>query len=490
MEVSFNKAQENINAKNTTLIDALAAQSENRAQVVPFYKRAEQAKKIGDEFVAYIQELKDVLEKGAGGRKEPEQGEDAKETELSQPDNIEKHANLLFVQNQGAKAKELQKRINETRQKLVDLLKTNEQEGIKIDASVMKLVEGNSDLRAEDPKGSQQTWASVFFEHAPLAGVITLLTKIQNDARNTQAEVITQLAKSIDSKKISFDQLKAAVIAPSSTVMVGEEYKAEVLLVASNSKSDHKVVLSSGTELKIEDGLGKYNVTPTSQGVFEWGGTIRLQTDTGLAVFPFKAEYQAFAGSATISATKMNVLYIGVPNPISVSVPGFAPKDVSVSMSGGRIVSDGKGGWNAFVESGREAKISAAAKMRDGSMRNMGTVIYRVRPLPRPEAKFGALESGRPSPKEAMMAQSAIQASLGEGFAFEGINYVVTSYQFIFVPRREDPVVIPGSGPIINGNMKAALGRAKRGDRVLVDKIRAKGPDGEKALLPIIIELQ
>jgi gliding motility-associated protein GldM len=490
IEISFNKAQANINAKNTTLIDALAAQSENRAQVVPFYKRAEVAKKIGDDFVNYIQELKDVLEKGGGGRKEAEGTENPKETELAQPDNIEKHANLLFVQNQGAKAKELQSKINETRTKLVELLKSSAKDGVNIDASILKAVEANSDLRAEDPQGSQQTWASLFFEHAPLAGVITLLTKIQNDARNTQAEVINQLAKSIDSKKISFDQLKAAVIAPSSTVMVGEEYKAEVLLVASNSKSDHQVVLSNGTVLKLEDGLGKYNATPNSQGVFEWGGSIKLQTDTGLAVFPFKAEYQAFAGSATISATKMNVLYIGVPNPISVSVPGFAPKDVAVSMVGGSISSDGKGGYNANVTSGREAKISASAKLRDGSSRNMGTVVYRVRPLPRPEAKFGALESGRPSPKEAMIAQSAINASLGEGFAFEGINYVVTSYQFIFVPRREDPVVIPGSGPMITGTMKGALGRAKRGDRVLVDKIRAKGPDGERALLPIIIEIQ
>lgn len=489
IEVSFNKAQDNINQKNNTLMTAFIEQSQNRADVVPYFKRAEKAKKIGDDFVSYIQSLKDQLVKNAGGRKAPEPGEDVNEAELSQADNIEKHANLLFVENQGAKSKELQSKINQTREDLLALLKSNPQEGVTIDAAEYQKIKDRSDLLAIDPKGTTQSWASLYFEHSPLAAVITLLTKIQNDAKNTQAEVISALAKNIDKNKISFDKLTAAVIAPSSTVMIGERYKAEVLLVASNSKSEHEVFVG-GNKLRMEDGKAQYEVTPNSQGVFEWGGTIKLQTDTGLAVFPFKAEYQAFQGAATISATKMNVLYIGVPNPISVSVPGFAPKDVSVSMQGGRLVSDGKGNWNAFVDNGREAKITAAAKMKDGSMRTMGSMAYRVRPLPRPEAKWGALESGRPSPREALMAQSAVMADMGAGFAFEGINYNVTSYQFIFAPRREDAILIQGNGPIITGQMKSTLNRARKGDRLIIDKIRAKGPDGERNLLPIMIEIQ
>ena len=489
IEISFNKAQDNINTKNNTLMTAFEAQSQNRAYVVPYYKRALKAKKIGDDFVAYLENLKKQLVEAAGNRKEPEPGQPANEAELAQPDNIEKHANYLFEANGGANAKELQAKINETRVALLSLLKTNAAEGVSIDVNEYKKVEGRSDLIAEDDPNSKQSWASVYFEHSPLAAVTALLTKIQNDAKNTQAEVISALAKNIDKDKISFDKLTAAVIAPSSTVMIGEEYKAQVLLVASNSKSEHDVVVN-GSKLPMVDGMGQFKAVPNSQGVFEWGGTIKLQTDTGLALFPFKAEYQAFAGGATISATKMNVLYIGVANPISVSVPGFAPKDVSVTMQGGRISSDGKGGYNAIVESGRDAKITASAKMRDGSMRTMGSMPYRIRPLPRPEAKMGSIESGRPSPKEALMAQSAVIADMGPGFAFEGINYNVTSFQFIFAPRREDAILINGSGPMITGQMKGALNRAKRGDRVIIDKIRARGPDGERNLLPIMIEIQ
>jgi gliding motility-associated protein GldM len=489
IEISFNKAQDNINTKNNTLMTAFEAQSQNRADVVPYYTRAEKAKKIGDDFVAYIEKLKVTLVEQAGNRVKPEPGQPANEAELSQPDNMEKHANYLFEANNGAKAKELQAKITKTRLDLLALLKTNAAEGVNIDESEYNKIAGRSDLIADDEPNSSQTWASVYFEHSPLAGVTALLTKIQNDAKNTQAEVIGALAKNIDKDKISFNKLVAAVIAPSSTVMIGEEYKAEVLLVASNDKSEHDVMVG-GNKLTMVDGKGQFKAVPNSQGVFEWGGTIKLQTDTGLALFPFKAEYQAFAGGATISATKMNVLYIGVANPISVSVPGFAPKDVSVSMQGGSISSDGKGGWNANVTSGRDCKITASAKMRDGSMRTMGSMPYRIRPLPRPEAKMGSIESGRPSPKEALMAQSAIIADMGAGFAFEGINYNVTAFQFIYVPRRDDAVLINGSGPMITGQMKSALSRAKRGDRVIIDKIRARGPDGDRSLLPIMIEIQ
>jgi gliding motility-associated protein GldM len=489
IEISFNKAQDNINTKNNTLMTAFEAQSQNRADVVPYYKRAQKAKKIGDDFVAYIEKLKVSLVEAAGNRKEPEPGQPANEAELSQPDNMEKHANYLFELNGGANGKELQAKINQARVDLLALLKTNPAEGVSIDASEYKKIEDRSDLVAVDNPGSAQSWASVYFEHSPLAGVTALLTKIQNDAKNTQAEVIAALAKNIDKDKISFDKLTAAVIAPSSTVMIGEEYKAQVLLVASNSKSEHDVMVG-GSKLPMVDGMGQFRAVPNSQGVFEWGGTIKLQTDTGLALFPFKAEYQAFAGGATISATKMNVLYIGVANPISVSVPGFAPKDVSVTMQGGSISPDGKGGYNAKVVSGRDAKITASAKMRDGSMRTMGSMPYRIRPLPRPEAKLGSIESGRPSPREALKAQGSVIADMGPGFAFEGVSYTVTSYQFIFAPKREDAILISGTGAAITPQMKNALNRAKKGDRVIIDKIRARGPDGDRNLLPIMIEIQ
>jgi gliding motility-associated protein GldM len=488
IEVSFNKSQANLDAKNVNIMKAFKEAAGNRPEVVPFYNRALKAQQIADSFVSYIQKIKDDLIKRTDGRAKPEKGEPSGDMELIQADNIERHAHYFFKDPKDARARDLQNRVNKTRNDLIALLKdTNDK--VHVGLSLIKDIESRSDLRAENEPGRTQTWASVYFEHSPLAGVITMLTKIQNDTKNTESAVINALSAGIDEGKVSFDVLTAAVIAPSSTVMVGEKYKAQVLLVASNSKSEHEILVG-GRKLEMIDGKGIYEVTPSSQGVVKWDGVINVATDKGVVPYKFEAEYQAFQGQATISATAMNVLYIGIPNPISISVPGFAPKDITPSMVGGSLVSDGRGNYNANLTAGRDATIMATAKMRDGSSRKMGEMKYRVRNLPKPEAKWGLQESGRPCPKEALISQNSMVASMGEGFAFEGIKFTVTRYQFIFVPRKMDAVLLQGNGAAITPQMKAALQSAKKGDKLIVDKIYAKGPDGkEKALLPLFIEI-
>ena len=84
----------------------------------------------------------------------------------------------------------------------------------------------------------------------------------------------------------------------------------------------------------------------------------------------------------------MNVLYIGVDNPISVGVPGVNPSGVRATMSGGTIRRSGKD-WVARVTKKGKATIVASATMSDGTARRMGQMEYRVKQLPKPEAKWG-----------------------------------------------------------------------------------------------------
>jgi len=92
--------------------------------------------------------------------------------------------------------------------------------------------------------------------------------------------------------------------------------------------------------------------------------------------------------------------------------------------------------------------------------------------------------------RAAMSVHRNIKASMGSGFAFEGVTYRVTGYRFILAPRRGEVFTQSVNGSSIPGGIQGRVRGAKRGDRVLVDKIRAVGPDGKTVnLSPIVIDL-
>ena len=488
MEVSFNKANANVDKKNISILKALAEQAKNRPEEVrPYHDRALKVKEVSGEFVKYIEDLKKALIARTDGRKEAKEGEVAGETELSEADNIELHANYLFKKPDDKKAKELTAKVNSTREKLLGLLKDGG--GVRIDPNDRTKIAAYTNLKTNYDKTNYPSWAEMYFEHSPLAGVITMLTKIQNDCRNTEADIIETLAKNIDKDKITFDRLEAKVIPNSTAVQVGSEYRAEVILVASNTKSDNPVIVG-GRALPMEDGKGIYTARPSNQGVFSWSGSIEVKSPTGNKSYPFKQEYQAFEGGATISADAMNVLYIALENPVSISVSGYSPNDIMASMSNGSLARS-KSGWVAKVSAPNPAGavISVSVKMKDGSTRKMGEKKYRIKSVPKPESMFGTLESG-PAPAAALLAQNTVRAVL-PNFVFEGVTFTVIKYNALYVPKRGPAEPVSGSGSAIAPQLKSYITRAKKGDKVLLDDIEAVGPGGiKKRLAPIVITIQ
>jgi gliding motility-associated protein GldM len=489
MEVSFNKANANVDKKNLSILKALEEQAKNRPEeVAPYHKRALEVKQVSGEFVKYIEELKKALIARTEGRKEAKEGEETGQTELVEADNIELHANYFFKNPDDTKAKELTAKVNATRAKLLGLLKDGN--GVKVDPADRAKIEVYTNLKTNYDKTNYTGWAEMYFEHSPLAGVITMLTKIQNDCRNTEADIIEMLAKNIDKDKITFDRLEAKVIPNSTAVQVGSEYRAEVILVASNTKSDNPVMVG-GRALPMEEGKGIYTARPSNQGVFSWSGSIEVKSPTGNKSYPFKQEYQAFEGGATISADAMNVLYIGLENPISISVSGYSPNDIQASITNGSLARAGKGGWVAKVTQTNPngAVVSVSVKMKDGSTRKMGEKKYRIKSVPKPEPMYGTVESGSATAAQ-LMVQNQIRAVL-PNFVFEGVTFTVTKYSALFVPKKGEARPSSGVGSAITPQLKGWVTTARRGDKVLIDDIYANGPGGiVKRLLPIVITIQ
>lgn len=471
VEVSMDKAGVNIDEKNKNTLKAIAnynQQNPGDAVGSDIYKKSVDASKIADDAVKYVTDLKNMLIEQAEGRKDGDPS-----GELTKADNIELHANYLIVKDGGANGEALKKKINETRDKLIGLLPKDKQGLIK------------SDLNTEVEKGSTQTWQSEMFEHTPLAAVVALLSKTVNDIKNTEAQVLDLLKAGLTDDVVIVENFEAKVIPNNGTyITIGSEYSADIFLAASTrQEADIKV---GGATVKVENGVGKYTVNPSREGEIEYSGVITTKRSNGkVETYPFKSSFTALKPLAVISATKMNVVYIGLDNPISVSVPGYSAAQTSVVCGpGGRLRPDPalKGGYLLTVDgSQREIEITASVKDPKGQTKKMGIQKYRVRQIPKPTPMLGSIEQSGPVSAGLLKSASFVFANLKD-FAFEGIKFTPFEYYIIIQPKKGESRALKGNAPAVTPEMRAALGNLRTGDRVTLAQIKANGPAG-----PVVI---
>jgi len=279
----------------------------------------------------------------------------------------------------------------------------------------------------------------------------------------------------MDQAVVNLDKFAAVAVAPTSYLVQGQPYSAEVFLTASDSKSQPAISVN-GNNLEVVDGKGVYRVPTNQEGIFTWSGVIKVkQTDGSIKEYRTPQQtYQVSRPSAVVSPDKMNVLYIGVTNPISVSAPGTPTNKIKVSMTGGSISGSG-GKYNVKVSSRGTARISVSAEVAPGKTQTLSTTEFRVKRIPDPIAQFAG-KTGGAMATVAIKAQNAIFAKL-DNFDFDA-SFRVTKFSLIIAKPRADAIVLSTSGGKLSSAMKSALNGITPGSRVIFDNIIAVGPDG------------
>lgn len=487
VELSLDKSTVNILAKNTAVMKAIGKYHEqfpNDVNGKDVFEKAQKARKIADDLVIYIKGIKEVVITGAEGRKEDTNGDGkTDDEEVQKADDIETHANLMINKKKGI---ELKARINDGRNQLINLLPKD-----KIKAVTSDLV--TPDFKEE---GEVKMWETVMFEHTPAAAVITLLAKFEGDVRNTEAQVLDILRASISESDFTFDKLEPKVIPNNGTyITLGSEYTADIFVAASSSKQEASIVVN-GAPVPVEGGVGKFKQVATSEGEKEYSGIITARKPNGQTEsYPFKASYTALKPMAVISATKMNVVYIGLDNPISVSVPGYSPKEVKVSVSpgsAGSLKNDKQPGNYLLTVNKTQREIAVVVNVdKNGKTTKMGEAKYRIRVIPDPTPALGTIEQSGGFAAAQLKAQSVVRAPL-KNFAFEGVNYIPYEFQFFVIPKKGGNTYMgTAHTQVLTDEMKSNLNRAAKGDKIIISSIKVKGPDGNKQLpTPLVFDVQ
>jgi gliding motility-associated protein GldM len=317
-----------------------------------------------------------------------------------------------------------------------------------------------------------------------LIAVITLLSKMEVDIQNAETNVITSLYSQIDASSFKFNRLQARILAKSTYVLEGDQFEAEIFLAAEDTTKQPEIFVGNN-KLPMRDGMGVYKATATKVGTYKWGGLIKYKTPEGdTKDYKFEGEYQVGKPTATISATKMNVLYMGIPNPIQVSVPGVANENLLVSISnGGRIEKTGDE-YLVFPSKldaqGKNTMITVLAKM-NGENRTMNSMAFRVKEVPPPLATVGGMNGGTIR-KEDLLAENGIFAELVD-FLFD-LKFTVTQFDISFTGQYVKTTSSKSNK--FTTEQKSFFKNLATGSYIYIDNIIAKGEDGiSRPLSPI-----
>jgi gliding motility-associated protein GldM len=179
----------------------------------------------------------------------------------------------------------------------------------------------------------------------------------------------------------------------------------------------------------------------------------------------------------------MNVLFIGVQNPVSVSAPGIPKEKLHVSVSNGSI-SGSNGKYEVTVNSPGDATITVSGELSPGKTQVLGSTLFRIKRVPDPKAQFAGKSSGSTSSAN-LKGQDRLFAKLID-FYFD-LKFDVVRFNMIILRPRQDAVSYSTNGSELSSQMKSALNTLTPGSRIIFTNIMAKGPGGERGLEDIIL---
>lgn len=320
-----------------------------------------------------------------------------------------------------------------------------------------------SDIKSGDMR---TTWLKEKFSAYPLAASLAFLSQYQSRIRALEADVMADLAGSVTENALLVpNTLQAIVIPQSTTVLSGEAFKAQVMLAAYDNTQAPEVFLSSGQQVPVESGKGIVSIPSGGVGQHKWGGYIRVKADNGqVKDFPFEGTFDVTAPLAVVSPTKMNVLYRGLDNPVSVSVPGVASSNVTLQGPGAKAVSPGQYVIDPSSVQGRTAKYTPVARMPDGTTRSFSPQEFRIKSVPQPQGQI--------------RGQSSLKLNRGT-LVQNKVEVVFPDFEFD-IPMRVTgfTVKIPGkpsyqvSGDRFSGQAASAIQGAAAGTEVVIRDIK------------------
>ena len=466
---SLENSNKQVNLSTETIMKSLQEKTtdpQTKERAIPWLEKATAVTTASKTIYDYIEGLKTKILTLAGG-KPGDPSVSFKE------DNLDIVTKMMLKDGEG--------------KKLFAALSKYQADILKIDTSIGIEFKNTPFVDLSNPPGrdgKMKDWEIAYFNMVPTVAGLTILSKFQNDIKTAENKVVTYCHTKVGEVKVIFDTYTAIVGQNSNYLMPGQEIEIKAGVGAFSKQAAPQISIGGSSVAIGEEGYALYKGQAGGVGAHSIPVRISFfnQTTGKEDVREVKVDYVVGSANASIALDKMNVLYIGVPNPVTIAASGGGDDKVNATISGGGSLQKvGPGKYIATVGTVTDNTLISVSV--DGKL--AGQSQFRVRTIPEAQAYVGGKPSGENYPAGAFKAQGGVGAGI-KNFPFE-LEYDVVSFTFT-CDTDDDIVSIPNQGAGFSGAVRNAMNQYVQGGRVVtIDDIRVKGPDGRTTKAPSLV---
>jgi gliding motility-associated protein GldM len=461
-------ANEVVDEKNATTYKSFQAKlekNETREKAEFWWPKAEKARDLSAAMAKYIEDLKVELKTASKGENigTPE--------EKFSEDNLEVSTRILV---EGAKGKELEEKLKEFKSQLLAILpekKAEFEKSLPLDVSTPPAQKG--DIAKHD-------WSSAYFRMTPTIAAVTILSKFQNDVKNSEAQVVDFCHKMIGEVEVVYDEFQAFAGQSSKYLMPGDELEITAGVGAFSKAALPTITIDGRTAPLNAEGVAVYKTKVNGAGEHKVQVNVSFKKPDG-TIGTEKREIKYTVGipsGSSIFLEKMNVMYVGVENPLTISAGSAGKEKMKPSFTAGSLTSAGGDRYIAKPTHVGPAEIKITVDGKTSSF------PIRCKVLPDPTAMVGGKKGGTIGAADFKVQGGVLAKLLDTEFdaPFQVLGYRVGANGGSFSIYKE----AANDGPRWNGGAASIINQAGPGTSIFFDQIRVKGPDGKVRELPTL----
>ena len=486
MNEKLQAANERYVSTNEAVLEELEKKEQEKPEeYAEALKKARQVRDLSNEYYSYLGTLKEEVMSQAGKT-------EAERKDFQVMDKSDK-LDEKFFKTDGLKpaGQEFLDKIKGYRDGLIALLDSKKDEAL-INVIKQRFDTGEND-KVKDREGNSVGWVQYNYEGFPYIAAVTKFSQLQSDVRQTEQDFYKAILGEKMGEELSMKHYTTLLEQTRGAYYTNQEFDGAIVLGRKDKSTKPK---------KVELTLDGRPIPESQVEVVE--GKVKLKVNTGNVgdhkiegklIYEQKGEEipvdvsQSFTtiprpNEAVISADKMNVVYRGVVNPMTISMPGVPDNQVNASAPG----LSRKSGPNYIMKpNAGSAEVTIVVTGTFDGQKFSSSKKFRVKDIPKPE---GAIlrTTGAVKLAKANILAGELSVAFND-FDFD-LTTKVNSFR-ILVPGQPS-VVVQGSRVSASGAAAAAVNRAKKGDIIQISEIRysVSGYSGTpKPATPISIEV-
>lgn len=450
-------------SKTTQLFASFRKKMEDpssKEMATKYNEKAQEAHKLADAAFKYIEDLKIELMKEAGYNP-------PKDT-LFKEDNLEAATRLLVEDAPHGKGKG---------KELYNKLKTLKEQLLGVDSSIQSELGITLPINLSMPKtqnAGNNTWEAAYFRMTPTIAALTILSKFQNDIRNSETQVIELLHKKIGEVIFTYDAFKVIANSSSSYMMPGDEFTINAGIGAYSSKAEPTVSVDGQGGQRTPEGDYEIKLrAPETPGEYQKTVTVNYRDqktgkmESATRIIKYTVGQRS---GLTVSTDKTRVFYAGgVENELSVTGSGGA-EQIQLSIEGAGITKEDKGKGFFIVKCAQPG--TAIVKVTDLKSKATQTLTIPIKPVPDPVPQVEGKRGGDISVDQFRRAGGL--ASRMKDFVFGDYKWTVASFRMYFTGPgfEEGSKVVEVSGNAFNAEARRWMGKCESGTTVVIDQIK------------------